>query len=152
MKKSTISIIIVVAIAIVLGITDVGMLSDLETPGLGHPDSLTSGPLTITQYEHKITANIFFIIDGLDINEKGNIKIFMPDGRLWKTIPYDGSEKQSFNVYFKPDVSKPRQICEQEELVGLWAVLFDNNAYPPLVFEIINEHLDGPDVRLPKSC
>ncbi|KRT61790.1 MAG: hypothetical protein XU09_C0003G0001, partial [Thaumarchaeota archaeon CSP1-1] len=23
---------------------------------------------------------------------------------------------------------------------------------PPLVFEIINEHLSGPDVRLAKSC
>jgi len=152
MKKSTISIIIGVAIAIVVGITAVGMLSDVETPGLGHPDALRSGPLTITQYEHKITENIFFIIDGLDINEKGNIKIFMPDGRLWKTIPYDGSEKQSFNQYFKPDVSKPRQICEQEDLAGRWAVEFDNNVYPDLVFEIINEHLSGPDIRLPKVC
>ncbi len=152
MKKSTISIIIGVAIAIVVGITAVGMYSDVETPGLGHPDSLTSGPLTITQYEHKITENIFFIISGLQINEKGNIRIFMPDGRLWKTIEYDGSQKESFNQYFKPDTSAVRKICEQEELVGRWAVVFENNAYPPLVFEIINEHLSGPGNRLPKSC
>jgi len=65
MKKSTISIIIGAAIALVLGITAVGMLSDeliikniltdapsnVEIPGLGHPDALTSGPLTITKYE-----------------------------------------------------------------------------------------------------
>ena len=166
MKKSTVLIIIGVAIAIVLGIIAVGILSeeliikniptdappDVETPGLGHPDALTSGPLTITKYEYKITENIFFIISGLQINEKGSIQIFMPDGRLWKTIQYDGSEKQSFNQYFKPDTITFRKICEQEELVGKWAVVFDNNAYPPLVFEIINEHLNGPDIRLPTAC
>lgn len=166
MKKSTISIIIGVAIAIVLGITAVGMLSDeliikniltdvpsnVEIPGLGHPDALTSGPLTITKYEHKISENIFMIISGLEKNDKGKIRIFMPDGRLYTTIQYDGSKKESFNQYFKPDTSKSRGICEQEELAGRWAVRFDNNAYPPLVFEIINEHLNGPDIRLPKSC
>jgi len=166
MKKSTNLIIIGVAIAIVLGITAVGMLSDeliikniptdapsnVEIPGLGHPDALTSGPLTITKYEHKITENIFMIISGLEKNDKGSIRIFMPDGRLYKTIQYDGSQKESYNQYFKPDTSKSRGICEQEELVGRWAVVFDNNAYPPLVFEIINEHLNGPDIRLPKSC
>ena len=166
MKKSTISIIIGSVIAIVFGITAVGMLSDeliikniltddssnVEKPGLGHPDALTSGPLTITKYEHKITENIFMIISGLEKNDKGNIRIFMPDGRLYKTIQYDGSKKESFNQYFKPDTSKSRGICEQEELVGRWAVVFDNNAYPPLVFEIINEHLNGPDFHLPKSC
>ena len=166
MKKSTISIIIGAAIALVLGITAVGMLSDelmnknistdvpsnVDIPGLGHPDALTSGPLTITKYEHKITENIFMIISGLEKNDKGNIRIFMPDGRLWKTIQYDGSQKESYNQYFKPDTSKSRGICEQEELVGQWKVVFDNNTYPPLVFEIINEHLEGPDIRLPKSC
>ena len=165
MKKSTISIIIGVVIAVVLGITAVGMLSDelinknilnvpsnVEKPGLGHPDALTSGPLTITKYEHKITESIFMIISGLEKNDKGAIRIFMPDGRLYKTILYDGSQKESYNQYFKPDTSKSRNICEQEELVGRWTVVFDKNAYPPLVFEIINEHLDGPDIRLPKSC
>jgi len=166
MKKSTILIIIGVAIAIVLGITAVGMLSDeliikniptdtpsnVEIPGLGHPDALTSGPLTITKYEHKITENIFMIVSGLEKNDRGNIRIFMPDGRLYKTIQYDGLKKEGFNQYFKPVTSTIRKICEQEELVGQWAVVFNNNAYPPLVFEIINEHLDGPDIRLPKSC
>jgi len=76
----------------------------------------------------------------------------MADGRLYKTIQYDGLQKENFNQYFKPDTSKSRGICEQEELVGRWAVVFDNNAYAPLVFEIINEHLNGPDFRLTKSC
>src|SRR3972149_3347836 len=123
------------------------------TPGgLGHPDAITSGPLTITQYEHKIYENIFMIVSGLGGDEKGNIRIFMPDGRLYKTIQYDGSVKNGFNVYFKPDTSKARGICEQEEIVGIWKVTFDNDTYPPTSFEIINEHLEGHDVRLTKAC
>ncbi|HXV66600.1 MAG TPA: hypothetical protein VD731_05210 [Nitrosopumilaceae archaeon] len=117
-----------------------------------HPDAITSGPLTITKYQHKLGENIFIIVNGLGPDEKGNIRIFMPDGRLYSTIQYDGSVKSDFNSYFKPDTSQIRKICEQEELVGRWPVVFDNNVYPPLVFEIINEHLDGPDVRLTKSC
>jgi hypothetical protein len=166
MKKIAIPIIIGVTAAIAAGIAYAGLVneepivvntpketSNVENqPSLGHPGAITSGPLTITQYQHKIYENIFMIVSGLAEDEKGNITVFMPDGRLYKTIQYDGSVKDGFNVYFKPDTSFARKICEQEELVGRWLVVFDNNVYPPLVFEIINEHLSGPDVRLPKSC
>jgi hypothetical protein len=117
-----------------------------------HPDAISSGPLTITQYKHRLSENVFLIVSGLAPNEKGNIRIFMPDGRLYKTIQYDGSVKNSFNQFFRPDTSKVLGICEQEEIVGIWKVLFDNNVYSPLSFEILNEHLDGPDVRLKKEC
>ena len=117
-----------------------------------HPNAVSSGPLTITQYQHKLSENVFIVVSGLEPNEKGNIRIFMPDGRLYKTIQYDGSVKNGFNVYFKPDTSKTRGICEQEEIVGIWKVLFDNNVYSPLSFEILNEHLEGFDVRLTKAC
>ena len=167
MRKITIQIIIGITAVIAFGIIYISMFitepifqdtppkktSQTEnTTGLGHPDAITSGPLTITKYQHKITENIFIIVSGLDYNEKGNIRIFMPDGRLYKTLEYDGSVKSSFNSYFKPDTSEVRKICEQEELVGIWKVLFDNDVYPPLHFEIINEHLEGPNVRLIKSC
>jgi len=167
MKKIAIPIIIGITAVIALGIIYVGMFTPKpiiqdnapekipqieNSPGLGHPDAITSGPLTITKYEHKISENIFIIVSGLNYNEKGNIRIFMPDGRLYKTLEYDGSLKSGFNSYFKPDTSALRKICEQEELVGIWRVLFDNDVYPPLQFEIIKEHLSGPEIRLPKSC
>ena len=165
-----IAILIIIGITAIIGISIslAGMITDkpidsntsnettpeikIAPEGLGHPDAIISGPLTITQYEHKIYENIFMIVSGLGEGEKGSIRVFMPDGRLYKTIQYDGSVKDSFNVYFKPDTSAFRKICEQEELVGIWKVTFDNDAYPPTSFEIINEHLSGPDVRLPKSC
>jgi hypothetical protein len=167
MKKIAIPIIIGITAVIALGIIYVSMFTPKpiiqdnlpekipqveNSSGLGHPDAISSGPLTITKYEHKLGENIFIIVSGLNYNEKGNIRIFMPDGRLYRTLEYDGSVKNGFNSYFKPDTSELRKICEQEELVGIWKVLFDNDAYPQLQFEIINEHLDGPNVRLKKSC
>ena len=125
---------------------------EITPEGRAHPDAVSSGPLTIAQYQHKLSENVFIIVSGLGPNEKGNIRIFMPDGRLYKTIQYDGSVKDGFNSYFKPDTSKARGICEQEEIVGIWKVLFDNNVYSPLSFEILNEHLEGHDVRLTKAC
>ena len=125
---------------------------EITPEGRTHPDAVSSGPLTITQYQHKLSENVFIVVSGLEPNEKGSIRIFMPDGRLYKTIQYDGSVKNGFNSYFKPDTSKVRGICEQEEIAGIWTVLFDNDVYPPLHFEILNEHLEGPDVRLTKSC
>ena len=165
-KISAIPIIIGIVAVIAIGIVYVGMFSEkpfientpIETsnddslPGLGHPGAITSGPLTIIQYEHKVWENVFMIISGLEKNDKGNIKIFMPDGRLWKTIPYDGSLKESANIYFKPDTNLSRGICSQEEIVGIWTVKFDGNVYPSLIFEIINEHLSGPDFYLEKIC
>lgn len=167
MKKIAIPIIIGITVIIALGIIYVSMFTPEpiiqdnlpekiprieNSSGLGHPDAISSGPLTITKYQHKIYENIFIIVSGLKHDEKGNIRIFMPDGRLYRTLEYDGSVKTGFNSYFKPDTSEVRKICEQEELVGVWTVLFDDDVYPPLHFEIINEHLNGPDVRLSKSC
>jgi len=161
MKKSTISIIIGVAIAVVLGITAVGMLSDelisaiVDTPTLSgslHPDSISSGPLTLTKPTYKIRENIFYIVEGLREDEKGNIRFFVPDGRLYRTSEYDGAVKPSFNLYFRPDTSYLTGFCEGKEFVGKWLITFDDDVYPPLTFEILDEDMLGPGYELKKSC
>ena len=161
MKKSTSSIIIGVAIAIVLGIAIVGMSYDelfpdiVDTPTLSgrlHPDGISSGPLTITKPTFKIRERIFFIVDGLKEDEKGNIRFFVPDGRLYRTTAYDGAEKPGFSLYFRPDTSYLTGFCEGKEFVGTWLVTFDDRAYPPLTFEILDEDMLGPGHELIKSC
>src|SRR3989344_9418923 len=107
MIKMAILIIIGITAVIGISISLAGMIPDkpigkntsnettpeikITPEGLGHPDAITSGPLTITQYQHKLSENVFIIVSGLEPNEKGSIRIFMPDGRLYKTIQYDGS-------------------------------------------------------------
>ena len=160
MKKDTI-IITVAIIALVIGIISIissefeslSNIFDIRFPNdHGHPDAIVSGPLTLTKSQYKIYENIFFIIDGLKEDEKGSIRFFAPDGRLYRTTNYDGSIKTSANQYFRPDTSYLTQFCEQEEFVGEWTVRFDNDVYPPLKFEIINEHIGGEGLRLKSAC
>ena len=160
MKKDSM-IIIAVFVAIAIGIISI-VTSEFESiPEIvdfripndhGHPDAISSGPLTLLKSQYKIYENIFYIVDGLKEDEKGNIKFFVPDGRLYRTSSYDSAVKDSFNLYFRPDTSYLTGFCEQEEFVGEWLIKFDNDAYPPLKFEIINEHLGNPGERLIKSC
>jgi hypothetical protein len=161
MKRDSI-IIIAALVAIAIGIISIGT-SEFTTISksidnisrsndFGHPEAISSGPLSLTKSQYKIYENIFYIVDGLREDEKGNIRFFVPDGRLYTTKAYDGAVKSSFNQYFRPDTSYLTQFCEQEEFVGEWLVTFDNDAYPPLKFKIINEHLGNPEERLKKSC
>ena len=160
MKKRNISIIIGITIAVVFGITAVGMLFDElisvidDTPPSGrlHPDSISTGPLTLTKSTYKLRENIFFIVDNLREDEKGNIRFFVPDGRLYRTTAYDGAVKPSFSLYFRPDTSFLTEFCEGDEFVGKWLITFDRDVYPPLTFEILDEDLLGPGYKLEKAC
>ncbi len=160
MKKRTIPIVIGAIVAFAIGFTIFAMSynwewGEVDTPTLSgriSSESISSGPLMLTKPQYKIYENIFYIVDGLKEDEKGNIRFFVPDGRLYKTTAYDGSIKDSFNLYFRPGTSYLTEFCEQEEFVGEWLITFDNNAYPPLKFEIINEHLNGPEHRLDTAC
>jgi len=160
MKKSSILIIIGVVAAITIGITVIGLLYNGEWKVVDSPtltgrissESISSGPITLTKPQYKIRENIFYIVDGLKEDDKGTLRFFVPDGRLYRSIDYDGSIKSSFNQYFRPDTSYLTEFCEQEEFVGEWLITFDNDAYPPLKFEILNEHMSGPGNRLIKAC
>ena len=78
-------------------------------------------------------------------NEAGNILIVRPNGDIWTTIPFNGTLKNTFNYYFKPDTSKALKIYGPEDLVGTWKVIFQGLTYEPLSFEIINEFIPGTE-------
>ena len=160
MKKDNI-IIIVAIIAVIIGgisivfseaesISKIFDFRGLETHG--YPDAISSGPLTLTKSKYKIYENIFYIVDGLKEDEKGKIKFIVPDGRIYRMTEYDGSIKSGFNLYFRPDTSFITKFCKQEEFVGEWTVEFENGEFPPLKFEIINEHIGGKEYRLNNAC
>ncbi|MGI0009535.1 MAG: hypothetical protein ACRD92_07950, partial [Nitrosopumilaceae archaeon] len=55
----------------------------------------------------------------------------------------NGTAKDQFNYYFKPDTSRGAGIATTKELIGNWQVIFDLVKYKPLSFEVINETLPG---------
>lgn len=82
-------------------------------------------------------------VNNLQPNEIGNILIVTPQNKTFVMIPFNGTAKDHFNYYFKPDTSRATGITSTEELVGKWLVISDLVKYEPLSFEIINETLPG---------
>jgi len=99
-----------------------------------------SGPFAINALEYKIGENVFMTVNGLGLNDAGNIVFVMPNGTTkYITIPFNGMEKPGFNQYFKPSISKGRGICSTDDLIGEWTVVFTQTEYVPLKFKILND-------------
>jgi len=156
MNKGIVPIIIVVVIAAIGVSAYFAMLSEGtildNNQSEGFENAVSSGPVTILKYEHRLAENVFVHIRGIELNEKGNIRFFTPEGVLYHTVAYDGSLKQDFNQYFKPSTSRVLLICTPEEIIGEWEVTFDNNVYPPLKFKILDEYLRGGEKDVPIAC
>jgi len=115
-------------------------------------EHISSGPLTILNSKHRLSENVFFMVTGLEPNQKGDIQVFAPKGTLYATIPFDGAKKSNFNYYFKPDTVAGLKVCTPEDLVGMWTVIFSGIEYQPLQFEIINEWVLGGEAEIGEVC
>lgn len=104
---------------------------------------IVSGPFAISKPQYKLGENVFMTVNNLKPNEIGNISIVTPQNKTFVMIPFNGTAKDHFNYYFKPDTSKSLGISSTKELVGKWQVMFDLVKYEPLSFELLNETLPG---------
>jgi len=103
----------------------------------------TSGPFQIDRSEYAIGEKIFVRVGGLEIGEKGDIAVMRPlndtHTRFYLSIPFDESKIPSFNQYFEPTISKNRNICSVDDLVGKWFLVFRGTEHSTLEFEINKE-------------
>ncbi len=112
-----------------------------------------SGPFNINQFEYQIGELIFISVNGLRPNDVGSIVFILPNGTTtYLAIPFDGNAKPVFNQYFKPAISKARQICDINDLVGEWTVLFNGTDYAPINFKILNETERGEEHNFSRIC
>jgi hypothetical protein len=143
-QKKTIPII--VGIVTVVAIASAVYFYDGEKPSNEFKSQwISSGPFAISQPKYKLGENVFLTVHELKPNEAGNILIIQPNGDIWTSIPFNGTRKNTFNYYFKPDTSAALKIYGPEELVGTWKVIFQGLTYEPLSFEIINEFIQGAE-------
>jgi len=115
-------------------------------------EHISSGPVTILNSKHRLADNVFFVVTGIEPNQKGNILVFTPKDILYTTIPIDGAKKSDFNYYFKPDTVRGLKVCTIEDLVGMWTVLVPGIDNQPLQFEIINEFVRGGETDIVDVC
>ena len=107
----------------------------------------TSGPFQIDRLEYALGEKIFIRIGGLPYNEKGQIAVLRPlnetHNSVYLTIPFDGTQKESFNYYLDPQLSKLRGLCSVDDVLGNWTLVFRGTNYPNLKFEIVNKTVPG---------
>ena len=112
---------------------------------------ITSGPFQIDRSKYAIGEKIFLIIGGLDVKEKGQIAVMRPLNdthyAVYLTIPFDGAAKPAFNYYLDPQISKTREICSVDDIIGKWAMVFRGTDYPNLYFEITDEVVPGTNTE-----
>ena len=141
MKKRNIPIIAGIIIAVVIAV--VAGLYITQKPDEPNPSWVVSGPFAISKPQYKLGESVFMTVNNLKPNEIGNIWIVTPQNKTFVMIPFNGTAKDHFNYYFRPDVSKPLGISTTDELVGKWQVIFDLIKYDPLSFEITNQTIPG---------
>lgn len=153
MKKIIVPIIIgFIVIGIVLGYSINEQIRLADIAERGKTIWNTSGPFSLQSYEHRLGEHIFMTVNGLQPFEKGWIRVFMPNGHQYTQISFDGSQKSSFNTYFKPDTQAKSGRCDPEDLVGVWTVVFDGTTYRPIEFEFINEYIEGGEADIDDQC
>lgn len=116
----------------------------------------TSGPFQIDRKQYAIGEKIFIIIGGLKVNEKGQIAVMRPLNAThystYLTIPFDGAAKPEFNYYLEPKISKFKEICSVDNIIGKWVIVFRGTDYPNIYFEITKEDGFVPGTDIEPVC
>jgi len=119
-------------------------------------DWITSGPFQIDRSEYVLGEKIFVRVNGLDFEEKGEIAFFRPlndtHQKVFITIPFDETDRNSFNRYFQPQLSKINGYCTVDSFVGDWKVVFRGTDYPNLEFKITKDILTGDEEDFEPVC
>ena len=115
-----------------------------------------SGPFKIDREKYVLGEKIFFIAENIDYEENGKIIFLRPLNQthsiVWSEFPFDGKSKTAFNIYFEPQLSKLRDICTKNDLIGEWTVIFEGTNYSDLKFEIIDKILPGSESFFKDQC
>jgi len=111
----------------------------------------TSGPFEIDRLQYVLGELVLMRIGDLQPNEKGQIAFLRSLNdthyEVYITIPFDGSQKITFNQYFKPSLSRGLGICTKDDLIGQWRVVFQGTNYENLNFKIIDKFIPGEEVN-----
>ena len=113
---------------------------------------VSSGPVTVMQYGHRLGDTVFISVGGLRPGEAGSFGVFTPAGELYRQYDYDGSAKQGFNQYFMPDTSSRLGLCSAGDLVGAWTIAFAGGAHRPVQFAVTDEWVPGSEGIIDDEC
>tara|TARA_B100000029_G_C17330885_1_gene871618 strand:- start:261 stop:818 length:558 start_codon:yes stop_codon:yes gene_type:complete len=105
------------------------------------------GPLQINKDKYFLGENIYVILKDLQPRDKGAVLFLTPGGVLYEDWTFDGSKKDFMKKYFKPGLQKGKNLCEREDIVGEWTVMFADSRGE--VFDMATLHFTMLDETLP---
>ena len=103
--------------------------------------------LTINKDKYLLGENVFIKILGIPMGLKDSVQFFTPNGILYLDLEFDGNEKSSMKHYFRPGLQQAlpndrnANLCEKNDLIGKWTVIFATMPDEQLHFEIMDEIL-----------
>tara|TARA_B100001750_G_C15366040_1_gene524797 strand:- start:90 stop:671 length:582 start_codon:yes stop_codon:yes gene_type:complete len=102
--------------------------------------------LTINKDKYLLGENVFIKLQGIPMELKDSVLFFTPEGILYLELGFDGMEKSSMKHYFRPALQKGLDIanggvCNKEQLIGKWTVIFASLPDERLHFQVLDETL-----------
>ena len=105
------------------------------------------GPLQINKDKYLLGENIYVILKDLMPMDKGAVLFFTPNGVLYDEWEFNGSKNEFMKKYFKPQLLKGKNLCDKEDLVGIWTVMFRGYESATLNFEMLNRVLPNQEYQ-----
>ena len=103
------------------------------------------GPLQINKDKYLLGENIYVILKNLKPMDKGSVQFFTPGGILFNEMGFNGKDKDFAKMYFKPGLLKSKNLCEKEDLIGTWTVMFRGYEEAKLYFEMMPDILPNQE-------
>ena len=85
------------------------------------------------------------IITGLKPQDEGSVLFITPGGILFDEMGFNGENREFQKKYFKPGLIKSKNLCEKEQLVGTWTVMFRDYEMSKLYFEMLPDILPNQE-------
>tara|TARA_Y100000590_G_scaffold293773_1_gene330898 strand:- start:224 stop:787 length:564 start_codon:yes stop_codon:yes gene_type:complete len=105
------------------------------------------GPLQINKDKYLLGEHVYVIISNLMPGDKGTVQVFAPDGTLYEEIGFNGEIRDYQKKYFKPQLLKSKNMCEKEQLIGEWTVMFKDYDRAKIHFEITPDILPNHEYQ-----
>ena len=103
------------------------------------------GPLQINKDKYLLGENVYVIIKDLRPQDKGTVQFFSPGGVLYDEMGFNGENRDFSKKYFKPGLLKSKNLCEKEQLVGTWTVMFEGYEEFKLYFQMMPDILPNQE-------
>jgi len=117
-----------------------------KVAGVVYPDNpQLLGPLQINKDKYLLGENVYVVLKDLRPQDKGTVLFLTPENKVYLEWGFNGSDRESQKKYFKPQLLKSKDLCNKEQLIGEWTVMFKNYDMSKIYFEMLPEILPNQE-------